>query len=54
MPQLQKPLFGKLIARNLMVGLVLFSIGLFKKTVLADTLAVYVNPSTRLPGRAMN
>jgi D-alanyl-lipoteichoic acid acyltransferase DltB (MBOAT superfamily) len=44
MPQLQKPLFGKLIARNLMVGLVLFSIGLFKKTVIADTFAIYVNP----------
>ena len=44
MPQLQKPLFGTLITRNLMVGLVLFSIGLFKKTVIADTLAVYVNP----------
>jgi alginate O-acetyltransferase complex protein AlgI len=44
MPQLQKPLFGKLIARNLMVGLVLFSIGLFKKTGIADTLAIYVNP----------
>jgi alginate O-acetyltransferase complex protein AlgI len=44
MPQLQKPLFGKLVARNLMVGLVIFSIGLFKKTVIADTLAIYVNP----------
>ena len=44
MPQLQKPLFGKLVAQNLMVGLVLFSIGLFKKTVIADTLAIYVNP----------
>ena len=44
MPQLQKPLFGKLVSQNLMVGLVLFSIGLFKKTVIADTLAIYVNP----------
>jgi len=44
MPQLKGPLFGKLIARNLMVGLVLFSIGLFKKTAIADTLAIYVNP----------
>jgi alginate O-acetyltransferase complex protein AlgI len=43
-PQLQKPLFGRFIARNLMVGLVIFSIGMFKKTVLADTLAAYVNP----------
>jgi alginate O-acetyltransferase complex protein AlgI len=43
-PQLQARRFGRLIARNLMVGLVLFAIGLFKKTVIADTLALYANP----------
>jgi alginate O-acetyltransferase complex protein AlgI len=43
-PQIQSRLFGKLIWRNLMVGLVIFAIGLFKKTVIADTLASYANP----------
>ena len=37
MPQLRRRLFGKLIPLNLMVGLVTFSIGMFKKTVLART-----------------
>jgi alginate O-acetyltransferase complex protein AlgI len=43
-PQLQSRLFGRLIWRNLLVGLVIFAIGLFKKTVIADTLAGYANP----------
>ena len=43
-PQLQRRMFGRLIGRNLMVGLVIMSIGLFKKTVIADTLAAYANP----------
>lgn len=43
-PQLQRRMFARLIGRNLLVGLVIFAIGLFKKTVVADTLAVYVNP----------
>jgi len=42
-PQLQSRLFGKLIWRNILVGLVIFSIGLFKKTVIADTLASYAD-----------
>lgn len=40
-PQLQGPLFGKLIWRNLLVGLTIMAIGLFKKTVIADTLSGY-------------
>jgi alginate O-acetyltransferase complex protein AlgI len=43
-PQLQTRRFGRLISRNLLVGLVLFAIGLFKKTVIADTLAAYATP----------
>jgi alginate O-acetyltransferase complex protein AlgI len=43
-PQLRSRLFGRLIWRNLLVGLVIFAIGLFKKTVLADTFAAQVNP----------
>jgi len=44
MPQLQTRQFGRLIARNLLVGLTIFAIGLFKKTVIADTIADYANP----------
>jgi D-alanyl-lipoteichoic acid acyltransferase DltB (MBOAT superfamily) len=43
-PQIQTRLFGRLNWRNVMVGLTIFSIGLFKKTVIADTLAAYANP----------
>ena len=43
-PQLRSRLFGRLIWRNVMVGLVIFAIGLFKKTVIADTLAGHANP----------
>lgn len=43
-PQLQGPLFGKLIWRNILVGLVIMAIGLFKKTVIADTISGYSDP----------
>ena len=43
-PQLQGPLFGKLIWRNILVGLTIMAIGLFKKTVIADTLSGYSDP----------
>ncbi len=40
-PQLQSPLFGRLIWRNILVGVVIMAIGLFKKTVIADTVSGY-------------
>ncbi|HTV49708.1 MAG TPA: MBOAT family O-acyltransferase [Steroidobacteraceae bacterium] len=43
-PQFEVPLFGKLIWRNILVGLVIMAIGLFKKTVIADTLGGYADP----------
>ncbi|GAO38733.1 putative O-acyltransferase [Sphingomonas changbaiensis NBRC 104936] len=43
-PQLKSRAFGFIRSKNLMIGLVIFSIGLFKKTVLADTLSAYANP----------
>ncbi|MGL4543416.1 MAG: MBOAT family O-acyltransferase, partial [Polymorphobacter sp.] len=43
-PQFHHRLFGSLIWRNLMVGLVIFAIGLFKKVVIADSIAGYLNP----------
>jgi D-alanyl-lipoteichoic acid acyltransferase DltB (MBOAT superfamily) len=43
-PQLRRRLFSRLSWRNVMVGLVIFSIGLFKKTVIADSLVAYVDP----------
>lgn len=43
-PQIQAPLFGRWISRNFMIGLVIFAIGIFKKAVIADTFALYVNP----------
>jgi alginate O-acetyltransferase complex protein AlgI len=55
-PQINAPLFGKLIWRNVMVGLVIFAIGLFKKTVIADTLSNYANPlfADAAHGRALD
>lgn len=43
-PQFQERLFGTLQARNLLIGLAIFAIGLFKKVVIADTIANYLNP----------
>jgi alginate O-acetyltransferase complex protein AlgI len=43
-PQLMKRHLVKPFGRNMMVGLVFFAIGLFKKTVIADSLALFANP----------
>lgn len=54
-PQLQSRLFGRLLWSNMMVGLVIMTIGLFKKTVIADTLNLYVSPlyDTAAQGHAL-
>jgi alginate O-acetyltransferase complex protein AlgI len=44
-PQFRKPTFGQLQWSNVLVGLSIFSIGLFKKTVIADTLSGYFSPT---------
>lgn len=43
MPQFSSLRHKKLNYKNISIGLVLFSIGLFKKTVIADTFAVWAN-----------
>lgn len=39
----RKPIWGE-VGRNILIGLAIFAIGLFKKTVIADTLALYAGP----------
>jgi alginate O-acetyltransferase complex protein AlgI len=51
-PQFQTRRFGRLIWRNVLVGLAIFAIGLFKKTVIADTLSGYANPLFGAPAMA--
>ena len=43
-PQFHAPSFGRLQARNLLIGLVIVANGLFKKTVLADSIGGYLDP----------
>jgi D-alanyl-lipoteichoic acid acyltransferase DltB (MBOAT superfamily) len=44
MPQLSRALHGGLKASNLAPGIALFIVGLFKKVIIADTLAEYASP----------
>jgi alginate O-acetyltransferase complex protein AlgI len=48
MPQFLKKNLCKLKSENLAVGASIFIIGLFKKTVIADSMAVYANPVFKL------
>ena len=50
-PQFKAHLKSRRIRHNIMVGLVMFAMGLFKKTVIADTLASYANPLYALAHR---
>ncbi|MEM6409404.1 MAG: MBOAT family protein [Pseudomonadota bacterium] len=43
MPQFLKPSFGTFRARYLLLGLITFSLGLFKKLIIADSLAVHAD-----------
>jgi len=43
-PQLAERPERKRVAENLLIGLIIFSFGLFKKTVLADTAALWADP----------
>lgn len=47
-PQIQGPLFARWIGRNMMIGLMIFAIGLFKKTVIADPLSDQVDKLFKL------
>ncbi|HEY2359034.1 MAG TPA: MBOAT family O-acyltransferase [Phenylobacterium sp.] len=44
-PQFRNEVFGRLQWSNVLVGLSIFSMGLFKKTVIADSLAGYFGPT---------
>lgn len=44
-PQFRRPEFGKLEWSNVLVGLSIFSMGLFKKVVIADSIAGFFNPT---------
>src|SRR5947207_1134756 len=50
MPQFQEPRTYRLNADNVAVGLTIFFIGLFKKTVIADSVAAYASPLFVHPG----
>jgi len=53
MPQFENKTIFKIKYRNLVIGSLIFFIGLFKKTVFADTLAIYATPVFTASGIGM-
>jgi alginate O-acetyltransferase complex protein AlgI len=51
MPQFARASTYRINAQNLSVGLTIFAIGLFKKVILADTLATFADPVFAAPGQ---
>ena len=45
MPQFAKSVLGKLKLENLTIGFTTFTIGLFKKVIIADNIAIFANPA---------
>ena len=45
MPQFAKSVLGKIKLENLAVGFTTFTIGLFKKVIIADNIAIFANPA---------
>ena len=53
MPQFRDPASHRFAAENLSVGLMVFAVGLFKKVVIADGVATYVEPVFGSPGASL-
>jgi alginate O-acetyltransferase complex protein AlgI len=53
-PQFKQKRFGRFNGRELLVGLTIFGIGLFKKTVLADSVATFADPFFHLAAAKTN
>jgi len=51
MPQFEKPVVSSQAWHNMSIGLTLFTLGLFKKVVLADHFALYATPVFEAAGR---
>lgn len=53
LPQIEAPSFGRLRLQNLLVGGAIFTVGLAKKVILADNLALMVDPTFDRVGAGM-
>lgn len=53
LPQIEAPAFGRLRLQNLLIGGAIFTVGLAKKVILADNLALMVDPTFDRVGAGM-